>query len=86
MRGRIRSRAPDAEIYSVRALGPLKGWALFLAGIESVVSMCLSSKSEWRSAPLHKVVDAACFGKGLLGAPPSINVAGATCQFPSSPR
>jgi subtilisin len=73
--GIIRSLAPDAELYSVRVLGPnLKGkGALFLAGIEwavehgmDVVNMSLSSKSDAMFAALHDVADLAFFGGSVL--------------------
>jgi len=73
--GIIRSLAPDAELYSVRVLGPnLKGkGALFLAGIEwavehgmDVVNMSLSSKSDAMFAALHDVADEAFFGGSIL--------------------
>ena len=73
--GIIRAIAPDAEIYSVRVLGPnLKGKGLlFLSGIEwaveagmDVVNMSLSSKSDAMFAPLHEVADEAFFGGSVL--------------------
>lgn len=71
----IRSLAPDAEIYSVRVLGPnLKGrGGLFHAGIGwaidegmHVANLSLSSKSEAMFAPLHEVADEAYFGNTVL--------------------
>jgi subtilisin len=73
--GIIRSLAPDAEIVSVRVLGPnLKGrGALFRAGIAwavehgmAVANLSLSSKSDVMFGPLHEVADAAYFRSTLL--------------------
>ena len=73
--GIIRALAPDAEIHSVRVLGPqLKGRGLlFHAGIRwavehqmVVANLSLSSKSEAMFGPLHEVADAAYFGRTLL--------------------
>jgi len=73
--GIIRSLAPDAEIHSVRVLGPqLKGRGLlFHAGIRwalehgmAVANLSLSSKSEAMFAPLHEVADEAYFAGTLL--------------------
>ena len=73
--GIIRALAPDAEIHSVRVLGPnLKGKGLlFLSGIEwaiqngmDVLNMSLSSKSEQMYGPLHEVADQAFFGGSIL--------------------
>ncbi|MEO5853674.1 MAG: S8 family serine peptidase [Nocardioides sp.] len=73
--GIIRALAPDAQIHSIRVLGPqLKGRGLlFHAGIEyavehgmAVVNLSLSSKSEAMFGPLHDVADAAYFGRTLL--------------------
>jgi subtilisin family serine protease len=71
----IRSLAPEAEIYSVRVLGPnLKGrgrvfyggirWALD-AGMD-VVNMSLSSSNEDWFAPLHEIADEAYFRNVML--------------------
>ncbi len=71
----IRELAPDAEIWSVRVLGPnLKGrGALFLAGIQwavehgiQVANLSLSSKSEALFGPLHEVADTAYFRNTVL--------------------
>jgi subtilisin len=71
----IRTFAPDAEIYSVRVLGPnLKGrGALFHAGIAwavdhgmTVANLSLSSKSDALFAPLHDIADEAYFASTLL--------------------
>ncbi len=71
----IRSLAPDAEIFSVRVLGPnLKGrGALFHAGIAwavehdmAVANLSLSSKSEAMFGPLHEVSDEAYFKSTVL--------------------
>jgi subtilisin family serine protease len=71
----IRAMAPDAEIYSIRVLGPnLKGRGLLLhAGIVwavehgmAVANMSLSSKSDAMFAPLHEVADEAYFAGTLL--------------------
>ncbi|MBB6629338.1 S8 family serine peptidase [Nocardioides sp. KIGAM211] len=71
----IRAMAPDAEIYSVRVLGPnLKGrGGLFHAGIAwaidhdmHVANLSLSSKSESMFAPLHDIADEAYFKNTVL--------------------
>ncbi len=71
----IRSLAPEAEIHSVRVLGPnLKGrGALLHAGIEwslqhrmQVVNLSLSSKAAAMFAPLHDVADRAYFAGTVL--------------------
>ena len=73
--GIIRALAPDAEIHSVRVLGPqFKGRGLlFHGGIRwavdhhmAVANLSLSSKSEAMFGPLHEVADAAYFGRTLL--------------------
>ena len=73
--GIIHGLAPDAEIVSVRVLGPDnrgKG-AAFAAGLEwaidqgcSVVNLSLSSKSEALFAAFHELADAAYFANVLL--------------------
>lgn len=87
--GVIRSMAPEAEIYSVRVLGPnlTGGGPLLRAGIAwavehgmSVANLSLSSRSEAMFAPLHEVVDAAYFGGPVLVSAVS-NVPGPT--YPS---
>lgn len=71
----IRELAPDAEIHSVRVLGPnLKGRGLLLhAGIAwvieqgmAVANLSLSSKSEAMFAPLHELADGAFFSGTVL--------------------
>ena len=71
----IRMIAPDAEIYSVRVLGPnLRGrGALFLAGIRwaldngiKVANMSLSSSSDRWFGPLHEIADEAYFRNCVL--------------------
>ncbi|GAB3764111.1 subtilisin family serine protease [Nocardioides ginsengisegetis] len=71
----IKAMAPDAEIWSVRVLGPnLKGrGALFYGGIGwaidhgmHVANLSLSSKSEAMFGPLHEVADEAYFGNTVL--------------------
>ena len=87
--GIIRSLAPDAEIYSVRVLGPnLRGkGSVFLAGIRwaldngiRVLNMSLSSRSEQWFGPLHQIADEAYF-KGALLVCAANNVPGPT--YPS---
>jgi len=73
--GIIHGLAPDAEIVSVRVLGPDnrgKG-AAFAAGLEwaieqgaSVVNLSLSSKSDSMFATFHELADAAYFANVLL--------------------
>lgn len=71
----IKTFAPDAEVYSVRVLGPnLKGrGALFHAGIEwavengmNLANLSLSSKSDALFAPLHDIADEAYFNNTVL--------------------
>jgi subtilisin family serine protease len=71
----IRMLAPEAELYSVRVLGPnLRGrGALFLAGIQwaldegiQVANMSLSSSSDRWFAPLHEIADEAYFRNTVL--------------------
>jgi subtilisin family serine protease len=73
--GIVHGFAPDAELLSVRVLGPAnraKG-AAFAAGLEwaiargaSVVNLSLSSKSEAMFAAFHELADAAYFANALL--------------------
>jgi subtilisin len=85
----IRMIAPDAEIYSVRVLGPnLRGrGALFLAGIRwaldngiRVANMSLSSSSDRWFGPLHEIADEAYF-RGCVLVCAANNVPGPT--YPS---
>ncbi len=71
----VRALAPEAELHSVRVLGPnLRGRGLLLAGgIEwavqqgyQVANLSLSSKSDALFAGLHEVADAAYFARTLL--------------------
>jgi subtilisin len=71
----IRMIAPEAEIYSVRVLGPnLRGrGGLFLAGIRwaldagiHVANMSLSSGSDRWFGPLHEIADEAYFRNTVL--------------------
>jgi subtilisin len=71
----IRGIAPDAEIHSVRVLGPnLKGrGSLLWAGIRWAVdhdmdaaNLSLSSKAEAMFGPLHQVADDAYFRRTVL--------------------
>jgi subtilisin len=73
--GIIRMIAPEAEIYSIRVLGPnLRGrGALFVAGIRwaldagiQVANMSLSSKSDQWFGPLHEIADEAYFSNIIL--------------------
>ncbi len=73
--GIIRQLAPEAEIYSVRVLGPnLKGrGSLFLAGIRwavqqgvHVANLSLSTANDQWFAPLHDLADEAYFANVLL--------------------
>jgi subtilisin family serine protease len=73
--GIIHGLAPDAELVSVRVLGPdNKGkGAPFAAGLEwaidegaSVVNLSLSSKSDALFGTFHELADAAYFGNVLL--------------------
>jgi subtilisin family serine protease len=71
----IRSIAPEAEIYSVRVLGPnlrTRG-SLFIAGIRwavdndmQVVNMSLSSSSAQWFSELHEIADKAYFRNTML--------------------
>ena len=71
----IKALAPEAQIHSVRVLGPnLKGrGALFHAGIAwavdqgmQVANLSLSSKAESMFAPLHDIADEAYFANTVL--------------------
>jgi subtilisin family serine protease len=73
--GIIRSIAPEAEIYSVRVLGPnLKGRGPLLHGgvqwtVERgmhVANLSLSSKAEAMFGPLHAIADQAYFSGTVL--------------------
>lgn len=73
--GIIRALAPEAELYSIRVLGPnLKGsGSVFVAGVRwaldhgmHVVNMSLSSRSEQWFGPLHEIADEAYFSNTVL--------------------